>query len=128
MFGDPPLGVGKIYKHGPESWQFKVHSFKELDTVIKHFNKYPLMTKKWSDFKLFLMVNEIMRRKEHLTEDGLRKIVAIRALMNLGLSDVFKKAFPDVVPVVRPLVENSFPKILIRNWLAGFAPPRSPPQ
>ena len=26
--------------------------------------------------------------------------------MNLGLSDVLKKAFPDVVPVVRPLIEN----------------------
>jgi len=59
-----------------------------------------------------------MRRKEHLTEDGLRKIVAIRASMNWDLSDVLKKAFPYIVPVVRPLVEN--PKILDRNWLAGF--------
>ena len=112
------LGVGKIYKHGPESWQFKVYSFKELDTVIKHFNKYPLMTNKWSDFKLFLMVNEIMRRKEHLTEDELRKIVAIRASMNLGLSDVLKKAFPDVVPVERPVVSN--PLTIDPEWLAGF--------
>ena len=55
---------------------------------------YPLMTRKCSDFKLIIMVNEIMRRKEHLTEDGLRKIVAIKAVMNRGLSDNAKISFP----------------------------------
>ena len=35
----------------------------------------------------------------------MRKIVAIKAAMNLGLSDKLKKGFPDVVPVVRPIVE-----------------------
>jgi len=48
----------------------------------------------------------MIKNKEHLTPDGLRKIVALKAAMNLGLSDVLKKAFPNVVPVVRSLVEN----------------------
>ena len=91
---------------------------KELKTVINDFNMYPLMTRKCSDFKLILMVHEIIRRKEHLTEDRLRKIVAIKAAINRGLSDVLKKAFPDVVPVVRPLILDQ--KILDPNWLAGF--------
>ena len=60
-----------------------------------------------------------MRLKEHLTPEGLREIIAIKASMNLGLSEELKLAFPDVVPVVRPLVEN--PKILDPNWLAGFS-------
>ena len=47
-----------------------------------------------------------MLRGGHLTIDGLKKIVAIRACMNLGLYDEVKKAFPDVVPVTRPLVKN----------------------
>jgi hypothetical protein len=34
-----------------------------------------------------------MVNKEHLTHEGLRKIVAIRALMNLGLSEKLKEAF-----------------------------------
>jgi len=59
------------------------------------------------------MVNDIMRRKEHLTLEGLRQIVAIRASMNRGLSEELKLAFPDVVPVFRPLFEN--PKILDPN-------------
>ena len=49
------LGVGKIYKHGPKALQFRVKSFKELDTVINHFKMYPLMTNKCSDFKLFII-------------------------------------------------------------------------
>ena len=117
------FGVGKIYKQGPELLQWKVQSFSELERVIKHFNKFSLRTKKLADLKLFIMVYEIMRRKEHLTENGLCKIVAIRAAMNLGLSDVLKKAFPDVIPVVRP--ENpplriGKGEIIYPHWLAGF--------
>ena len=44
---------------------------------------------------------------KHLTPEGLRKIVAIRARMNRGLSEKLKVAFPDVVPVVRPLVDDT---------------------
>jgi hypothetical protein len=40
-----------------------------------------------------------MNCKEHLTIEGLRKIVAIKAVMNNGLNDVLKEAFPTVVPV-----------------------------
>ena len=61
-----------------------------------------------------------MRRKEHLTLEGLRQILAIKAAMNLGLSEKLKVAFPDVVPVVRPLVENPQEQIIYPNWLAGF--------
>ena len=47
-----------------------------------------------------------MLNKEHLTKDGLIKIVAIKASINRGLSEKLKSAFPDVVPVVRPLLKN----------------------
>ena len=46
-----------------------------------------------------------MKSQEHLTPDGLRKIVALKASMNLGLSEKLKMAFPDVVPAERPIVE-----------------------
>ena len=84
-----------------------MQSLKELETVINHFEKFPLNTKKRSDFKLLKMVVIKLKRKEHLTEDGLRKIVAIKASMNYGLSEKLSVAFPDVVPVKRPLVELS---------------------
>ena len=44
------LRVGKISKSGPELIQLKVQSLKQLETVINHFEKFPLKTKKRSDF------------------------------------------------------------------------------
>ena len=52
-------------------------------------------------------------RKEHLTIEGLQKIVAIRASLNLGLSDELKVAFTNIIPVSRSLVE--MPKIFNPN-------------
>uniref|UniRef100_UPI0030E5EFA5 hypothetical protein n=1 Tax=Dematophora necatrix TaxID=2751867 RepID=UPI0030E5EFA5 len=77
-----------------------------------------------------------MSRGEHLTSEGLLKIINIKASMNKGLSEELSKAFPpgpgpsgiffnkkiDAVPVLRPgpgpLVDT--PTIRDPNWLAGF--------
>ena len=53
-----------------------------------------------------------------MTLKGLKKIIAIKASMNKGLSKELKVAFPDIVPVKRPSVKNQ--KIMDPNWLAGF--------
>ena len=49
----------------------------------------------------------MIERREHLTLEGLHKIIAIRASMNRGLSEKLKLAFTHVVAVERPLVENA---------------------
>jgi len=64
------------------------------------------------------MAVEIINEKEHLTTQGLLKIVSIRASMNNGLTEVLKKAFPDVISVERPLVE--LPEKIDPHWLVGF--------
>jgi hypothetical protein len=48
------------------------------------------------------MIND----KEHLTIEGIRKIISLKASLNLGLPDDLLKAFPETVPVTRPIVEN----------------------
>ena len=98
-----------ITKHISQITQLQIQSLKELESVINNFHKYPLITEKRADFNLIIMVNDIIRRKEHLTQEGLIKIIAIKASMNRGLSEKLKLYFPDVVPVVRPIVEN--PKV-----------------
>lgn len=47
-----------------------------------------------------------MERGEHLREEGLQAIINIRASLNLGLSEVLKAAFPNTIPVVRPLISQ----------------------
>jgi len=100
------LGVGKIYNHSNESCQLVVSSIKELQVILNYFYQHPLRTQKRADYELFKRVLELIKEKEHLTEEGLRKILGIKASMNLGLGDQLKRVFPDIIPVVRPLVEN----------------------
>lgn len=56
--------------------------------------------------------------KDHLTSEGLQKIVNIRASINLGLTEKLKENFPNTLPVARPLVENQI--IPHSKWVAGF--------
>ena len=112
------LGVGKIYKDSKEAVQFRVSSLKNLDVIIKHLDKYPLITQKWSDYILFKECVELIKNKEHLTLEGLQKIVNIKASINLGLSEKMIESFPKSVKVERPQVKNI--KIQDPNWLRGF--------
>ena len=53
------------------------------------------------------MAVDLIKNKEHLTEEGFRKIIAIRVSMNLGLSDKLKGNFSNIIPIPRSLVQNS---------------------
>ena len=97
--------VGSISKHGPQSFQFKVKSIKNLVVIINHFDKFPLNTKKFADYKLLEQAFKLIQRQEHLTvpscktfkglagREGLKKILSIRASMNWGLSSELHTAF-----------------------------------
>ena len=99
---------GKIYNYNTNnSINYQVYSQNDLLVLINHFDKYPLITQKLADYNLFKQAFELIQRKEHLTLEGLHKIVGIKTSINLGLSDSLKIAFPGVVPVVRPLVKNN---------------------
>ena len=112
------LGVGKIYQQDSGLVQLRVESIKEVETVISYFKKFPLITEKSGDFVLFAEAYNIIISKEHLSETGLRKIVARKASMNNGLSLALTSAFADVTPVNRPLIVDK--TIKDPYWLAGF--------
>lgn len=57
--------------------------------IIPHFNNYTLLTQKRADFELFKLVIELINRKEHLTSEGIEKIISIKASINRGLSKEF---------------------------------------
>jgi len=98
---------------------FSVESIKDLtNVIIPHFNKYPLLTKKRADFELFKQIVEMMSNKEHLTMEGLKKIISIRASLNKGLTPLLKNSFPDIIPCERPKVDA--PTNFDPLWLVGF--------
>ncbi|KAG0122596.1 hypothetical protein HOY82DRAFT_495549 [Tuber indicum] len=89
-----------------------------MDVLIPHFNKYPLLTKKRSDFLLFKQIVELMINKSHLSCAGLLQIVGIKAYLNKGLSNELKQLFLISYLCRRPSVELK--GISDTNWLAGF--------
>ena len=112
-------GVGRIGKERNNCCDYTIGSLNQILTkVIPHFDKYPLKTQKYADYLLFKEVVMMMQRGEHLTIEGLQKIINIRASINKGLSPLLKEAFPNFVPVPRPLVEDK--NIPSPQWVAGF--------
>lgn len=110
-------GVGRI-SVGKNCGYF-VSSIEDITTVIiPHFVKYPLITQKLGDFLLFKTVVDMINAKEHLTMEGLQKIVSIKASVNHGLTDSLKVAFPNTIPALRSLSKNT--DIPHPYWMAGF--------
>lgn len=63
--------------------KFVVRGHKDLFyKVIPFFRQFPLIGKKGKDFKLFCQAAEIFKRREHLTEEGIKKLEKIREFMN----------------------------------------------
>lgn len=113
------LGVGNISRKTDGSCLYSVGSIKDLEeVVIKHFDKYPLITEKYADYHLFKMVIKLIKNKEDLKSEGLRKIIAIRASLNWGLTSILKAAFLNIIPV--PRLGRSLLDIKHPNWIAGF--------
>ncbi|OTA47061.1 hypothetical protein K449DRAFT_311034, partial [Hypoxylon sp. EC38] len=54
------FGVRHVTKLGVESVQYRVSGLNDLNLIINHFDKYPLLTRKQSDFLLFKEVINLM--------------------------------------------------------------------
>jgi len=50
-----------------------------MSAIIDFFDRYPLITQKLADYLLFKQAFELIRNKEHLTIEGLNKLIAIKA-------------------------------------------------
>lgn len=112
------FGSGEIYNHRLQTVQYRVQSIKGIMNIINHFDKYPLITQKQSNYLLFKDVINLIVNKEHLTIEGLQKILSIKATMNLGLSVKLSEEFPYITPTPKPLIQQR--EIPDPNWLAGF--------
>ena len=75
-------GVGKIYKHGQDSFMYRVSSLKNLRVITNHFDSYPLITQKLADYLDFCKVAQLIKSKDHLKKEGIEKIKRIKSNMN----------------------------------------------
>ena len=110
--------IGNIIIRKDGYVEFIVSSKKDIEILINHFESYPLLTQKWSDYQLFKQTLILIKNKEHLKIEGLNKIVSLKSVLNNGLSDKLKIAFPYIISAIRP----QSPKPLIQDpyWISGF--------
>ena len=112
------FGVGNLTAISSNYAQYWVGNINDLSVIINHFDNYPLITQKWADYQLFKQAVKLVEQKEHLTSEGLTKLISIKAVLNRGLSEDLKAAFPNVISSVRPQLTNI--AIPDPNWIAGF--------
>lgn len=113
------LGVGKVRKNNEKTVLFRVNNIKELQVIIDHFEKYPLLSGKYSDYLLFKQCYHLIKNKKHLTKKGFEEILALRCNLNKSYSEELRLAFPNIVPIDRP--KHSPEKIPDPLWVSGFA-------
>jgi hypothetical protein len=66
------FGLGVISKHGSDSIKYSVKSLNELQQIIDHFDKFPLLAKKLNNYKLFKLAYNLIINKEHLSMEGIK--------------------------------------------------------
>lgn len=116
-------GIGYVSSHNNRGTvEFRVSTLNDIiNKIIPHFDNYPLITQKYSDYVIFKQIALLMLNKEHNSTVGLQKIVTLRASLNLGLPLVLKEAFPNITPIK---ISNNLSKEKYNNispeWVAGF--------
>ena len=76
------FGFGGVGKNHGDRQEFRVRGMENIEQLIKFFNKYPLQSDKRKDFEFFCQVITMMKKKEHLNQEGLQKIASIASQMN----------------------------------------------
>ena len=97
---------------------YSIDSNKDLIKLFIHFDKYPLLSQKAADLYLFRQAVGLINKKAHLTEEGLKNIINIKASMNLGLSNMLKVEFKYFIPEKRPVINTE--NIPDPFWISGF--------
>lgn len=113
------LSVGIVRKNNENTVLFRVSDFKELQIIINHFKNYPLVSAKYLDFLYFEQCLVLIKEKAHLTEEGLLKIVSLKANLNKGLSKELLEAFSNIETLDR--LKYKFKGIPDSSWVSGFA-------
>jgi len=104
------FGVGNVYinqrydNHKEHLYRYCVRAREELvKTIIPFFKQYPLRTSKQGNFLKFAKCMDLMGTGDHLTSNGLIKIVEIAATMN------HKKPRTEIIRILRDYTPDTDP-------------------
>lgn len=73
---------GVVRQNHEDRYELRIRKLDSLYEVLTFFEKHPLKTKKQVDFKHFARIVRMMKEKQHLTTEGIARIINIASLMN----------------------------------------------
>ena len=109
---------------------YTVKTFKDLAVIVNHLKLYPYVFSKYLYYLFFLFFYQhwlqaynIMatKEKEHFNYQGMTKLAALKKLINFGLCDSLKEAFPDFNISLIDTMSYNFRSILHGMWITEFA-------
>lgn len=87
--------------------------------IISHFDKYSLQSAKKINYDLWKQCINLKIKEKRLTLQTLEQIIAIKRVINLGLSDNLKIALSHIKSIIRPEYVVNEGK-LDPYWVSGF--------
>lgn len=102
------LQCGTLRERGDGVWYYEVNNINAIcDHVIPFFERFRFLSaRKKRDFAKFKRIAQMVREGQHLTEEGVREILRIRAEMNDGGSGRRKYSDEEILSRY-PLGESS---------------------
>lgn len=123
--------INKFFKVGnyKESGNFcylDVNSIKDLKKIIEHFNYYPLQSSKQNMFKIFVILINKIKHKEHLSSTGFMLSLAYINILNNKIKHEVN--LNEIIKIYGPLPALILPPVPIINnfsipnpwWIIGF--------
>lgn len=92
------LGCGRIKQRKDGLWSFVVENQNSLiEKVIPFFEKFNFLSSKMKkNFSLFKKIMKIVKEKNHLDKDGIKKVIELREKLNEGRGRKRKYNLKDV--------------------------------
>jgi hypothetical protein len=98
---------------------YRIHKINDINKIIiPHFENYPLITNKQSDFVLWKDIVKLINKDKDKYKNGITEIINIRASLNKGISDNLSIYFTNITKVKRSRV--NIPITIDYDWFAGF--------
>lgn len=85
---------GQVIPSSKDCMRFVVQSKEDIiNKIIPHFTNYPLITSKELNFESFKEASEIVRKGEHLSLEGLNKIIELKNRIRMNKKRSFEELF-----------------------------------
>lgn len=85
---------GVRFSKKDQNYKFEVRSIDDLVVkVIPHFKKYPLQTCKKEEFKRFEEICRLIKSGQHLSADGMKKIISLSEKMNVSGNKKYNRQY-----------------------------------